>query len=73
MVVGEVVDLSGSILLELGKIGLWLQTLGVIILFWLIVQIITLIMNRKKRKAIYSMKEDLIRIEKKLDKLCRKK
>src|SRR3989339_90623 len=32
MVVGEVVDLSGSILLELGKIGLWLQTLGVIIL-----------------------------------------
>ncbi|HIG94401.1 MAG: hypothetical protein QT05_C0028G0009 [archaeon GW2011_AR13] len=73
MVVGEVVDLSGSILLELGKIGLWLQTLGVIILFWLIVQIITLIMNRKKRKAIYSMKEDLVRIEKKLDKLCRKK
>ena len=73
MVVGEVVDLSGSILLELGKIGLWLQTLGVIILFWLIVQIITLIMNRKKRKTIDSMKEDLIRIEKKLDKLCRKK
>ena len=73
MVVGEVVDLSGSILLELGKIGLWLQTLGVIILLWLIVQIITLIMNRKKRKTIDSMKEDLIRIEKKLDKLCRKK
>ncbi|HLD55470.1 MAG TPA: hypothetical protein VJB35_04385 [Candidatus Nanoarchaeia archaeon] len=73
MVVEEVANLSTDVLLELGKIGLWLQTLGVIILFWLIVQIITLIMNRKKRKTIDSMKEDLIRIEKKLDKLCRKK
>ena len=73
MAVEDVVDLSTNVLLELGKIGLWLQTLGILVVLWLTFQIIALIVNRKKRKALYSIKEDLLRIEKKIDKLVKGK
>jgi|TARA_Y100000310_G_C20399011_1_gene676493 membrane protein YdbS with pleckstrin-like domain len=76
MVVEEVVNVSANVLsntiLEIGKVALWLQALGVIIVLWIIFQIILIINDRKKRKVIYSMKKDIIRIEKKLDKLSKK-
>lgn len=77
MVVGDVVNISSEVLytafLEVGKIALWLQTLGILIILWFTFQIIALIINRKRRKVIYSIKKDLVRIEKKIDKLSKKK
>ncbi len=66
MAVEEVV---GNLVTELGKIGLWVQALGLIIIFWIIFQIVNLIVNRKKRKTLYGIREDLKRIEGKIDKL----
>tara|TARA_Y100000310_G_scaffold136886_1_gene135793 strand:+ start:183 stop:416 length:234 start_codon:yes stop_codon:yes gene_type:complete len=76
MVVEEVVNISTGVLsstiLEIGKVALWLQALGVIIVLWIIFQIVLIVNDREKRKVIYSIKEDLIRIEKKVDKLSKK-
>ena len=61
-----------DVIFEVGRIALWMQTLGIIVVFWIIFEIIALIVNRKKRKALYSIKSDLARIEKKIDKLLKK-
>ena len=75
MVVGEVVNASSDVLSEVvvtvGRIGLFLQALGVIVVLWIIFEIIALIVNRKKRKAIYKIKEDIERVEKKVDRIIK--
>ncbi|MCW8966692.1 MAG: hypothetical protein OQK82_08430 [Candidatus Pacearchaeota archaeon] len=73
MAIENLTNVPTDIILEIGKIALWLQTVGIIIILWILFEIISLIINRKKRKAIYSMKSDLKRIENKLDKLLQKK
>jgi len=77
MPIEEVVNESAVVLteavLEMGRIALGLQTLGMIIVFGIIFQAITLFYNRKRRLAIYSIKDDLKRIERKLDKFMKKK
>jgi len=66
-------DTVTELAIALGSIGRWLQALGLVIIIWLIIQIINWIINAKKLKAIYSIKEDVARLEKKLDKLSKKK
>jgi len=76
MAVEEVVNISAEtlsqIVIEVGKVGLWLQAIGILTAIWLISIIVTFILNRKKRKTLYSIKEDLIRIETKIDKINKK-
>ena len=62
-------DLVSKLIADLGRIGLWLQALGVLIVLWLIFQIIALIVNRKKRKILYAIKDDLERVESKIDRI----
>jgi hypothetical protein len=61
-----------DVLAELGKVGLWLQAVGVIVILWIIFQIIAWKYNRKRMKEVYSMKEDVKRIESKIDRLLKK-
>ena len=71
--VGE--DIASSfteIISQLGGIWLWLKTLGIIVVLWIIFQVIAFLLNRKKMKIIKSIKEDLRRIENKLDKVSKK-
>ena len=63
----------GIIILEVGKIANWLKAVGILLIFWIIFDVINLWMNRKKRKAIYRIEEDLKRVEKKVDRLLSKK
>jgi len=76
MVIEEVLNNSPEVLTSLvseaGKVALWLQAIGLLVIFWIVTGIITLIMNRKKRKAIYQIKNDLKRIEGKIDRLSKK-
>ena len=58
-----------DIIVSIGKIALWIQGLGLIIVIWLIVQIVTLINNRKSRKTLYKIREDLEKLDKKIIKL----
>ena len=54
---------------EIGKIGLWLQAVGLIVVAWIIFSIIELLSNRKRMKEVYKIKEDMKRIEGKIDKI----
>ena len=56
---------------SLGKIGLWIQAVGLVIILWLIFEIIILINNRIRRKQLYIIEDRLKRIENKIDKLKR--
>jgi purine-cytosine permease-like protein len=77
MPIEEVVNESTSVLtdvfLEVGRIGLWLQALGIVIVAWIAIQIITLYFNRKRRLTMYAIRDDLKRVERKLDKVLKKK
>ncbi len=57
---------------ELGKIGLWLQALGLVIVVWLIFAVVNLVINRKKLEIVSKMQSDLTRIERKINKLSKK-
>jgi len=56
---------------EVGKIGKWLQALGLVVIFYFVFQIVFLIHNKKREKMILSVQNDLKRLEKKIDKLKR--
>ncbi|MEK6917969.1 MAG: hypothetical protein AABW51_03400 [Nanoarchaeota archaeon] len=57
---------------EVGKLGSWLQAIGIIVIVWLIFQIISLIVNLKKKKLLEKISEDIKRLEKKIDRLKKK-
>ena len=63
----------GDVITEIGKIGLWLKTAGIIFILWIIFQVINFIINRKRMREIYNIKDDMKRIEKKIDKIPKKK
>lgn len=58
---------------EIGKIGLWLQAVGLIVVAWIIFSIIDLLINRKRMKEVYKIKKDMKRIEGKIDKILAKR
>ena len=60
MVIGEVIT-------EIGQIGLWLQALGIVIVLAVVFQIISFFYNRKRMKELEVIKEDMRRIEGKID------
>ena len=66
-------DILGEVVLEVGRIGLWLQTLGIIVILWILFQAVNFFLNRKKRKELYRMSDKLDRIERKIDKLAKSK
>lgn len=67
----NVVEVPLWLIGNLGRIALWLSAAGVIIFLWIVFQVINLIVNRKKRKALYTIRGDLQRVEKKIDKLLK--
>ena len=60
MVIGEVIT-------EIGQIGLWLQALGIVIVLAVVFQIISFFYNRKRMKELEVIREDMKRIEGKID------
>ena len=66
-------DATTSIQSRIGQIGLWLQALGVVVVLWIIFEIIALTYHRKRMKEIYKIKEDMGRIEGKIDRILEKK
>ena len=68
-----VVDLPANIISEIGQIGLWLKTAGIIFILWIIFQVVNFIINRRRIKEIYNIKGDMQKMDKKLDKILKKK
>jgi hypothetical protein len=57
-----------DVIVELGSIGLWIQTVGLVVILWLILESITLYYNRKRRLLLIDIDERVKRIEKMLSK-----
>jgi len=58
---------------DIGQIGTWIQTIGLVIILWIIFEVIILINNRIKRKQLYKIEDRLIKIEHKINQLIIKK
>lgn len=65
MVVEEVV-------VQVGRVMLWLQALGLIVLLWMAFQIVQIWLGRVRLRKIDEIKADMKRIEGKIDRLSRK-
>ncbi|MEK6846678.1 MAG: hypothetical protein AABY16_00770 [Nanoarchaeota archaeon] len=61
-----------DVVLELGQIGLWVQAVGLVVILWIIVELITLYYNRKRRLLLMDINERLKRVEMKLDRIKHK-
>ncbi|PIN92881.1 hypothetical protein COU54_05150 [Candidatus Pacearchaeota archaeon CG10_big_fil_rev_8_21_14_0_10_31_24] len=65
----ETDTLIGKLLVDIGSLALWLQAIGVVVFLWMVFQGIILYFNHKRMKEVYKIKEDMKRIEMKIDKL----
>jgi hypothetical protein len=61
-----------DVVIEIGKLGKWVETVGLIVIFWIVVSFVTMWYNWKRRKLLESILERLQRVEKKLDKIIKK-
>lgn len=61
----------GEVITGVGQIGLWLQALGIVVVLAVVFQIISFIYNRRRMKQIYQIREDMTRIEGKIDKIVK--
>ncbi|MEK6914923.1 MAG: hypothetical protein AABW89_00070 [Nanoarchaeota archaeon] len=60
-----------EIVLALGEVGLWIQAVGLLVVIWIIIQIITMYFNRKRRLLLEEINKRLKRVETKLNKLSK--
>ena len=77
MPTGEVISISTESATQLaeslGSIGQWLQAIGVLALIWIIFQIISFIISRKRTKILEKIQNDLHKIEKQFERLKKKR
>lgn len=73
MAIENLTAAPADIILELGRLGSWIQAVGLVIVLWLIFEIIILINNRIKRKKLYEIESRLQNIENKIDLILKKK
>ena len=69
MATGDVIVDPGTIIAEVGKLGKWIQAIGLAVVIWIIIQIVNYYFSRKRMKAIEGFQKDIIRIERKIDEL----
>ncbi len=61
-----------DVAIQLGKIGLWIQAVGLVVVIWIIIQAITLYFNRKRRMLLHDIDERLKRIESRINNIVKK-
>jgi len=64
---------SIPIITEVGKLGLWLQAVGLVTVIIIILEVIAFYFNRKRFLELMKIKNDMVRIEGKIDKILVKK
>ncbi len=73
MVVEEAISSTSELVLELGKIGKWIQAVGLVVIIWISIQIYNFYLNKKHSIFLKEMETNLKRLEKKIDKISKKK
>lgn len=71
MVVEEVANVSAGLITEIGQIALWLQAIGIMVILWIVFQAASVWYEAKRMKELLKIKKDMIRIEKKIDKVLK--
>ena len=71
MVVDEAALEVTKAIAALGNIALWLQAIGAIIVLWIIFEVVMLHLNLRRMREVYKIKEDMKRIEGKIDRILR--
>lgn len=61
-----------TVVSEVTGIVRWLQALGILLVGYVVFEIITFYINIRRYRELLKIKEDIVRIEKKIDKLGRK-
>ena len=72
MVTAEIVGTSALIIEELGKLGKWLQAIGIIVVLWLAFQIVNLVLRWRWWKEILILKEKIASLDGKINRLLKK-
>lgn len=65
-------EAASTIITEVGRIGLWLQALGVIAVLWVGFQTYNLVMANRRKHTLKDIKDSLNRIERKINRLEKK-
>jgi purine-cytosine permease-like protein len=73
MVVEEAISSTSELVFELGKIGKWIQAVGLVVILWIVIQAFHFFLNRKRSNFLKKMEDNIERIERKIDKLSKKK
>jgi len=81
MAIEEVLNFSGDIINNSAGLAgdvihyglLALKIIGGFVVFWVLVQLINLFLNWRRYRSTAKVREDLVRIEAKLDKVLKKK
>lgn len=60
-------------LTEFGKIGKWIQAIGLLVILWLVFQVINLIINLKRGSYLRKMRRDINALHEKVDKVIKRK
>lgn len=69
MAIGEIpTDVASELLSSVGKLGLYMQALGLLIIIWLIFQITNLIIKYKSKNRIKIIEKEIKEIKKMLKK-----
>ena len=66
-------DVVAGLVIEVGKIGLWIQAIGLLVVIWIAIMIWNFLINRKRKKMLEEVMKDVERIEGKIDKILKKK
>lgn len=61
-----------DILSQIGSIGLWLKTVEIVIIIWILFQGVQFYFNMRRLREISKIKKDMKRMEDKLDKILKK-
>ena len=67
------VDASAQAITEIGRIGNWMQALGIVVILWILFQLVNLWLNRRRWKKLEEFDIKVNRIERKLDKLIKRR
>lgn len=72
MLVSDLFNESSTLydaVIEIGKLGKWIQAIGIVIILWIVFQLINLIIGRKKVKGLNRIRKDLERIESRIERI----
>lgn len=69
----DAINTSAEVIAEIGSIGRWIEAIGVVIFLWIGFQLFNLFLNWRRKKKLTTIRDDLERIENKLDRVLKDK